>query len=324
MIKVFIQTDKFKGGPAIFRDRLIKSLNSFEDIQVVTNVSEEFDIGIEFIRRIYKYDKPYILRTSSCYYFKGYKPWNNKPISKAIKKAQHVIFQSQFAHTLLDRSLRISHLGLMKCGHSIIHNGVDLDYINKIEPDETIIPGSFFTCSRWDPNKRPVSTIKGFLGADTGRHLYIVGGKGVEGEGKKLGKKYKKNKYIHFLDELPNEKVISIMKACEYQIHLSFIDICPNIVLEGLSCGLNVLCTNLGGTPELVGDNGIILNTDKFWPYPKRYLNKRIEDLDNLKPKVVSKGIRKLLKKKKTPAVANFDIHDVSKKYVDIIREVLK
>ena len=35
--------------------------------------------------------------------------------------------------------------------------------------------------------------IKGFLEADTKRHLYIIGGEGVAIWGKDLGKKYKKN-----------------------------------------------------------------------------------------------------------------------------------
>ena len=37
-IKVFIQTDKFKGGPAIFRYRLIPALNKTEGIKVVTSL----------------------------------------------------------------------------------------------------------------------------------------------------------------------------------------------------------------------------------------------------------------------------------------------
>jgi len=324
-IKVFIQIEKFKGGVDIFRGRLIAALNRIEDIEVVTDIDKDFDIELAFIRRIHKHKKPIVLRLSNCYYFKGYKPWNNKPIAKAITKSNHIIFQSKFSYKLLDRVLRINHLGLMNhCSHSIIYNGVDLDYIDRIKPNKKIIHGSFITCARWDPNKRPLSTIKGFLKADMGRHLYIIGDKGVEGVGKKLGEKYKNNKYIHFLGSLSNQEVISVMKSCDYQIHLSFIDICPNIVLEGLACGLRILCTNLGGTPEIVGSNGVVLNTDKFWPYPKRYLKKRIEDLDNLKSRTVSDGIVKLMKQKKDLKNSNFDINKVAKKYAKIIRGVLK
>ena len=320
MVRVFIQTDKFKGGPAVFRNRLIKSiLYNFDDIKVVTNVEDKFDIGLEFIRKIYKYEQPYILRASSCYYFSKYKPWNNKPIAKAIKNSSHVIFQSHFAYTLCNRVLRLESRELIKNGYSIINNGIDLNYIKTIKPAKDIIPNSFVACARWDPNKRPISMIKGFLKANTGRHLYIIGGVGVEGRGKKLGEEYKSD-YIHFLQHKSNEEVISIMKACQYQIHLSFIDICPNIVIEGLACGLNVLCTNLGGTPEIVGNNGVILNVDRFWK--TKYLKKRIEDLDDLKASVVAKGIHKLLKVQSKPNVSDFDINKIASQYVSIIRNI--
>jgi len=324
-IKVFIQTKKFnKGGPAIFRSRLITSLNKFEDIEVTNNFEDDFDIEIAFISRVYKHDKPYILRLGNCYYFKGYKPWNNKPIKKAIPNASHVIFQSDFGKKLLYRVLRIKELELMQSPCDVIYNGVDVDYIESVQPSEEIIPGSFFSCARWDPNKRPRSMIKGFLEAQTGRHLYIAGDVGVEGSGKNLGKKFQNNKYIHFLGKKTNEETISIMKACDYQMHLSFIDVCPNVVLEGLTAGLNVLCTNLGGTPEIVGENGIILNQDKFWPYPQRYLKSRIENMDNLDKRAVSQGVIDLLKMQRSGTRRDFDVDHVAKKYANIIRNVLK
>lgn len=319
-IRLLIQTGKFKGGPNIFRSRLSKCLERDYDIKVVNNIGDKFDIELAFIRRTQKHGKPYLLRASSCYYFNKYKPWNNKPIAKAIDKSDHAIFQSKFAYKLLNRVLRLESRKLVKQGYSIIYNGIDLDYIDDIEPDKSIIPGSFLTCARWDPNKRPLSTIKGFIKAKTGRHLYIIGGVGVEGKGKNLGTKYgKKSEYIHFLGEKTNREVISIMKACDYQIHLSFIDICPNIILEGLSCGLNVLCTNLGGTRELVRNDGVVLEVDKFWK--TKYLKKRIEDLDNLRSEVVAGGIKKLLQNKTKPDVSAFDIKLVAKKYAKLIKK---
>jgi len=321
MVRVYIQTEKFKGGPAIFRDRLISALNKIDDIKVITDVKEKFDIGLEFIRKIHKYKQPYILRVSSCYYFNKYKPWNNKPIAKAIKNSNYSIFQSNFAYKLCNRVLRLESRNLIKNGYDIIYNGVDLEYINNIGPDKDIEPGSFVACARWDPNKRPLSMIKGFLEADTKRHLYIIGGIGIEGRGKNLGEKYK-SKYIHFLGEKSNKETISIMKACSYQIHLAFIDICPNIVLEGLVCGLNVLCTNLGGTPELVGKNGVILDVDKFWK--TKYLKKLIEDLDDLKSRIVADGILKLLKVKDKPDISKYNINLIAKKYVEILKRGLK
>ena len=153
-------------------------------------------------------------------------------------------------------------MGVNPKNWSIIYNGISKDCIDSIETDKTIEPGSFVACSntwRMKPNKRPLSIINGFLKSDTGRHLYIIGQ--YQNEWKKKYKRYR----IHFLGPKSPKKVIAIMKACDYQIHLCHIDSCPNAVVEGLACGLNVLCTNLGGTKELVGPDGVILKIE--WLY---------------------------------------------------------
>ena len=103
-------------------------------------------------------------------------------------------------------------------------------------------------------------------------------------------------------------------------IHLCHVDSCPNVVIEGISCGLNVLCTNLGGTPEIVGNNGVILNVDKMWegkylPSPKKF------PLDTLNRSDVAKGIIKLMRMRTTPDITIFDINKVASKYAKIIRK---
>jgi len=315
-IRVFIQTDRFEGGPAIFRSRLINALDRFQDIKVVTEKIKKFDIELAFIRKIYNHNKPYIIRVDGCYYEKQRKK-NNTPLKRSILNAKHVIFQSNFSFQLCKSILGIDNK-TKKEGkdYSIIHNGIDLDYIKQIKPAEEIESGSFVSCAGWRPNKRPFSTIKGFLKANTGRHLYLIGGSGFVG--KKIDKKYD-SKYIHILGEKSNEKTISIMKACEYQIHLCHIDSCPNSVIEGLSCGLNVLCTNLGGTPELVKDNGIILNVDELWK--SKYLD--VDNLDNIPFSAVSEGVRKIIKISKKVDASIFDINKVALKYREVIKKVI-
>ena len=321
-IKVLIQTDKFKGGPAVFRSRLISELNKFEDIKIVANVRNKFDIGLEFIRKVEKYEQPYVLRLSSCYYFKNYKSWNNNPIVKSVKNAKHVIFQSKFAYKLCNRVLRLESRNLIKNGYDIIYNGIDQNYIDSIEAADNIEHGSLVACARWDSNKRIKSMLKGFVRSGIKRHFYVIGNYGNEDRKKNLDNLRKKydSKYIHILGEKTNKEVISIMKACDYQIHLSFIDICPNIVIEGMACGLNVLCTNLGGTPEIVGKNGVILNVDKFWD--TKYLKRGVDSVDNIKDTVIAKGIHKLLKINSKPNVSRFNIDKVASKYAKIIRSI--
>jgi len=314
-IKVFIQTERFGGGPAIFRSRLISSLSKFNDIKIITNVKDKFDVELAFIRKIFNHDKPYILRVDGCYYEKQRKR-GNLALEDAILKAEYIVFQSFFSFRLCKRILRISKKLIEGVNYSILYNGLDLDYIKRIEPDKSIKPGSFVSCAGWRKNKRPLSTIKGFLEADTGMHLYMIGGSGFSGE--KIDKK-NNSKYVHILGEKTNEETISIMKACDYQIHLCHIDSCPNVVLEGMACGLNVLCTNLGGTPEIVGKNGVILEADKQWK--GRYLD--VDNLDTLSSSVVANGIKDLIRRGKKTNILSFNIDEVAARYRKIIKKVI-
>ncbi len=117
------------------------------------------------------------------------------------------------------------------------------------------------------------------------------------------------------------------MKACDYQLHIAFIDICPNGVIEGMASGLNVLCSNLGGTPEIVGDNGVILNVDKFWNgkylrYTDDMKHTKRKHFDELDTSIVAEGVQKLLKNRSKPDMSKFNIDIIAKDYANIIRKI--
>ena len=42
-------------------------------------------------------------------------------------------------------------------------------------------------------------------------------------------------------------------------IHFDRYDWCPNIVIAAVNDGVPVICSNFGGTPEIVGENGLII-----------------------------------------------------------------
>jgi len=50
MIKVFIQTKKFKDGPAIFRSRIIKAFKKIQNIEIRTDSIDKCDIELGIIR----------------------------------------------------------------------------------------------------------------------------------------------------------------------------------------------------------------------------------------------------------------------------------
>jgi glycosyltransferase involved in cell wall biosynthesis len=302
-VKVFIQTEKFKGGPAVFRSRIIDCFNKMDGVSVTTDINNKFDVELCFIRRIFKHKKPYVLRADGCYYITLID--NNLSLKESIEKSAFTIYQSEFSRQMCQDILGVN------VRSTVIYNGIDQKYIDSIPKNAVIEPGSFISVSnRWRDNKRPDSTINGFLEADTKRHLYIVG-EGI--------KNSYNSQYIHLLGTRPEKEIISIMKSCDYQIHLCHIDSCPNAVIEGLCSGLNVLCTNLGGTRELVKNNGVVLDVDGW---ERKKMRKR--KLDSLDPSIVAGGIRKLMEIKERPSRADLDIYQVAVKYFDILAKVMR
>ncbi len=302
-IRVLTYLKKFSGGPRIFRERISEALNKIKDIKIVHDPKKKFDIEIVFLRQLIHHKKPKIIRVDGCYYERKRLNQNNQ-IQEAINKSNAVIFQSKFSKKMCKAFLKI------KKPSYIVHNGIDFDTIKDIQPRKDILPDSFVTCAGWRENKRPLSTISGFERAGINNHLYMIG------DYSHIPPAYRDRKNIHLMGKMGFEDIISIMKACRYQIHLCHIDSCPNAVIEGLACGLNVLCTNLGGTRELIRDNGVVMDVDTFgYEYIKKMR------VDNLEPKIVAEYIHKVMEKKERANCLYLSIDEVAGKYADIIRK---
>ncbi|MHA1469205.1 MAG: glycosyltransferase family 4 protein [Candidatus Asgardarchaeia archaeon] len=309
-MKILVIMKKFSGGPKIFRQRLVDAFLKYaadEDIEIVHDPTKEFDGELCFLRHQVSHNKPIIIRVDGCYHGGDHEKMN-EVYKNSINKSKYVIYQSDFSRKMCKGVMNI------KKPDTVIHNGIDLDSIKNIQPDKEIPPGSFVACAIWRKNKRPFSMIKGFLKASVKNHLYIIGGHSKVDN--KI-ERYKENKRIHFLGECTFERVISVFKACSYQIHLTQIDSCPNSIIEGLSCGLRILYTNLGGTREIVKDDGVILDIDKWDFHPLT-----IRCKDNINPSIVAKGIHKLISKDngKRSDRSDLDIKYVVKKYVSVLR----
>jgi glycosyltransferase involved in cell wall biosynthesis len=75
-------------------------------------------------------------------------------------------------------------------------------------------------------------------------------------------------------------------------IHLAWLDHCPNTVVEALSQGTPIICSEQGGTKELVKEFGVILKESKSYNYeltnydnppPMNYANlKRLPEKNEL------------------------------------------
>jgi glycosyltransferase involved in cell wall biosynthesis len=310
-MKIFISEKKLSGGPSVFKELLINSLKN-KGYHLVSDVSEKVDIELGFISFKSKNAKKRILRLDGVYY-QSHQVSMNSEIKESIKKADAIIYQSEFSKSMV-KSM-ILDTNVPDC---VIYNGTDLNKIKLSNPCKKYAKTQFVMCADWRNTKRPMSAIRGFYKwvkdnkvKDT--KLVIIGDFGKYKN--EILSDYKKN--IVLLGNIKNSSIFPILKSSDFMLHLCFIDSCPNSVVEGISCGLPVLCTNLGGTREIVEDYGHVINCDSF-------NFSAIEKVsDNISPDIVSNGISILYNKNyNNISSKNLDINQVVDKYIKFMESL--
>jgi len=209
----------------------------------------------------------------------------NSSIKKLYQSADGVIWQSEF-----DKGMTTKWWGLPKKG-SVIRNGINAPQIKKFQiPALEQIRQQYemlFVCSaNWHPQKRLLDNI------DLYKHLrrfyssaaLIVMGSNVT----KVA-----DPHIFYAGSQPHDVCLEIFSAANWMLHLAWLDHCPNTVVEALSQGTPVICSEQGGTKELVQNFGIILkekneynfelaNYDHPPPLDLAQINKKLPEKEKL------------------------------------------
>lgn len=176
----------------------------------------------------------------------------NSNIKRTYKMATGVIFQSNF-----NKNLTFNYFGPHN-NYAIIHNGADIELINSIEKTKINKYDNIWSCaSSWRPHKRLNENIRYFLEHSGPYDGLIVAGN-VENR--------VHHDRIHYVGELSTQKLFSLYKASKYFIHLAWLDHCPNVVVDAMACGCQIICSNAGGTKEIAGQNAIIIK-ENDWDY---------------------------------------------------------
>ncbi len=187
---------------------------------------------------------------------------HNKLIKQAYDNSDHIIWQSEF-----DKKMTTKWWGDRK--GSIIHNGIDFktvypnsDFLNWRKNYERV-----FVCSAsWHRQKRLKENIDFFQKNSTNKDALLVLGKNPDC--------YIKSQNIFYLGNITHENCLEVYSKCDWMIHLAWLDHCPNVVVEALSQGCPVICTDSGGTREIVKNNGIIIKENNQY-------NFELADYDN-------------------------------------------
>ena len=190
----------------------------------------------------------------------------NDVLLDGVKNAKGVIFQSNFSKRLFENIL-----GFTPSRSIVIPNGTDLNVFKSQNSDHDIknklgIPQDsfvFITSAKWRAHKRLDDIVASFVDfrqrhKDIQTYLIVIG----ECENKSFDN-------VLFLQRVANNELPMYLSASDVYLFYSWLDSCPNSVIEAISSGLPVICTNQGGTPELIkmSNGGIVAEADDPFPY---------------------------------------------------------
>ena len=286
-----------RSGPNGFGLKLARELTKLGH----TVVGESPDVRLTFINGSNTF-RPNVLRLDGIY-FNSEQDWQrmNAPIRASYEFADAVVVQSEF-----NRKLTEKYFGKRE-GIYVIHNGTDTDLIGKIPPavlGEGIPRERVWMCaSAWRPHKRLSDNIRLFLELSNKDDILLVAGKDAIQYAGQID-----DHRIKFLGDLNWESMISCMKASSKFIHLSWLDHCPNVVVDANACGCTVFCSSSGGTREIAGKGAVIIEEDDWNMIPVALYNP-----PNL-------NFSKLVKNENFSH--DFSIHDVTLKYTRVLERV--
>lgn len=312
------------GGPSLFMKRLRKSISKQKLANVSHFVNPFSDINIfSNLARII-YGKPYIFRVNGIYFNKRATARDNeirnRPIFEGIDNAIGVVFQSSFSYELV-----VNFHKRMTKHYAIINNGVDIDIFSSNGSNRRKELGIrnndlvFLTAAKWRVHKRLKDVINIFLEYEKNTnktcHLLILG--------KDSHIKEIIHPHIHELRYVRPRDMPEWYRTGNVFLFLSWLDNCPNSVIEAIACGLPVVCSNQGGTKEIVEmtNGGIVAKTDEDFNF------KPIDLYDPPKPDydIIMNAINKIVENYDDYVQcidrAMIDIDEVAKRYVGFIEK---
>ena len=241
-------------GPNSFAQKLT---NSFIKKGIKVN-EEPYDISLCFIEsfRPKLGTLPTIQRLDGIYFntSQNYELQNSN-IFRTYKQAAGVVFQSEF-----NKQLILRWFGDHK-SYTVIHNGADLDLIESTVPSKSSLLDQYenvWCCAAaWRPHKRLQDNIKYFLEHSGPKDVLFIAGD-------KQGENIPKDSKIKYLGVLPTRDLIRLYKSSSFFVHLSWLDHCPNVVVDARASGCKIICSSSGGTPEIAGPTAIVVEEEPW------------------------------------------------------------
>ena len=290
-----------RSGPNSFAKKLSDELClKGHDVFSLSAALEKPDIQLSFIASNFKI-APMVQRLDGFYLYSRQDYTSlNMPIMETFHAADAVIYQSHFNKKLTEKWFGEHEKGF------VIHNGTCIDTINNIEPLSHPALDGFNTvwccASSWRPHKRLSENIRYFLEFSSDSDCLVIAGNNPDIE--------VSHPNIFYAGDLDWSTLISLYKRSTYLVHLSWLDHCPNVVIDARACGAKIICSSAGGTCEIAGEEATIVAEDEWDMSPIELYSPPPMDFSKT---AASKNKDSLI-----------DIKDVSVKYLDVFNVILE
>jgi len=310
-------------GPGTFAHRLARCL--FKAGHQVQFHGSDADVSLVFIEPSGAPLAPKVVQRLDGIWFKPEEyESKNRHIKALYEKADAVIWQSLF-----DKKMSVFHWGdpgvkrtpfqgcvLPEPVDLVIGNGIELEPIKEITiPALASMRQEYeriFVCSsNWHAQKRLSSNVALFqrLRIMYPRSCLIIMGDRPD--------VMIADPHVFYTGVVEPEIYMQVYSVADWMLHLAWADHCPNVVVEALSQGTPVICSEVGGTKELVGNGayGMVLKEEPYGFQLYDYDNPPVIDVSQ----VAFLPSRHDLDYKGIPSI---DIRDVADRYVQLFERL--
>jgi glycosyltransferase involved in cell wall biosynthesis len=194
----------------------------------------------------------------------------NRPMRLLHELADYVFYQSAFCRSSADRFL-----GHNRSPNEVLHNAVDT---HVFRPTRTRSAGSglvLITAGSHTKRYRVTCAIETLVALRKSgvECRLIVGGKccwGEEQPSRREAQDFANVRgvadRVEFTGPYSQQDAVDLLNRADILLHPTYNDSCPRLVLEAMACGVPVVCSRSGGTPELVGDTaGVAVPVPLDW-----------------------------------------------------------
>lgn len=307
MTSFFINNTVPRTGPGNFARNLTLELCdlglSFTRFGCDVNIINAYGKPSPFSKQLARFDGLYFDAVNSVYDSED----KNKLLKSVFYGVDGIIFQSHFNYKQYKHKF-----GVANVPTSIIMNGAGREFYPGQGRLDLGDKKNICCAANWRAHKRLSQTIDAFalLPASDFR-LFVVGGD--------PDNNLHSPENIVFTGSLSASHFSELLRNMDAFVHLSWLDSCPNVVVEALRCGVPIVSSNQGGTRELVKNNGLILELDAPYEFNDVDLyNPPIVDLE-----LVAQAIREVCETRYQIDTDYYSISRAAKQYKAVMESLI-